>query len=314
MVALCAPLDNKHSIAMRQHVLQDFRSAVLDRFPVFLSWAHSEAGRAWYAKLAAAPQVDPSSSDPRSDADQDTLNLLRAGSVEAAIGGAFAALLSGDPLDETDQSRLVLDALRRSSVQLSDATLDELSDYLRAQSPEGLRGVGANVKGIYHELSFVDRYNASHDGTSARVFESTNHPGSDVEIVDADTGTVIRAVQLKAVESEAAVRAHLERSPHIEVAVTDEVAANIHNGSVEGSGFSNATLTDDVTSRIDELRDHTITARAADTALLALGIASTAELVQMLRGQRDFPDAVFNMAAKVGTATGATALTALLFS
>ncbi|MDM0116599.1 hypothetical protein QTI66_31120 [Variovorax sp. J22R133] len=47
---------------------------------------------------------------------------------------------------------------------------------------------------------------------------------------------------------------------------------------------------------------------------IALGIASTTELVQLLRGERPFPTAVLNVATKVATAAGATAVTAFLFS
>ena len=47
--------------------------------------------------------------------------------------------------------------------------------------------------------------------------------------------------------------------------------------------------------------------------MIALGITSTAELVQMLRGEGAFPEAVMNTASKVVNAAGATALTAVHF-
>jgi hypothetical protein len=49
-------------------------------------------------------------------------------------------------------------------------------------------------------------------------------------------------------------------------------------------------------------------------AEIALGIASTAELVQMLRGVRPFPAAVMNVGTKVAASVGATLVTAYLFS
>ena len=124
---------------------------------------------------------------------------------------------------------------------------------------------------------------------------------------------MVREVQLKAVGATAAVHEHLQRYPHIEVAVTDEVAAKTDDVRVGASGFSNDLLHEDVHTRLGELRDHTVAARTGNTALFAIGIASTTELVQMLRGERAFPEAVMNMASKVGVAAGATALTAFLF-
>jgi len=207
----------------------------------------------------------------------------------------------------------VLEGLRRSTGDLHDATQEQLGDYLRLQSPEELRGVAANVKGIYHELWYVEQYNATHEDTRAQIFGATNHPGSDVQIVNVDTGQVVREIQLKAVESSAAVNMHFERYPEIDVLATDEVAATIHDSRVDASGFANTKLDSDVVSHLDGLRDDTIATRTADAALTGLGIASTAELIQMLRGERRFPEAVMNTAAKVGTVAGATALTAILF-
>ena len=118
---------------------------------------------------------------------------------------------------------------------------------------------------------------------------------------------------MKAVESSAAVNVHLEGYPQIDVMATDEVVETMHDSRVDASGFANIKLESDVVSRLDGLRDDTVATRTADAALLGLGIASTAELMQMLRGERRFPEAVMNTAAKVGTVAGATALTAMLF-
>jgi hypothetical protein len=313
MDELCQPLDSKNAIATRQHVVADFKSAVINRLVRYLCWAHSETGRAWHASLVVKAGAEPRSQSPTSDAPDDVMAVLRPGQVETAIGGVFAALLSRDPLDDSTESRLVLDALRRSKLDLHDASQQQLGDYLRPKLPEELRGVAANVKGIYHELWYVERYNATHEGTYARIFDATNHPGSDLEIVDADTGHVMRQLQLKAVESSAEIDGHLERYPCIDVVATDEVVARIDDARVDASGIANAKLEGDVGSRIDELREHTVAARAGDAALHALGIASAAELMQMMRGERKFPEAVMNTAAKVGMAAGATELTALLF-
>lgn len=313
---LCIPLDIKHSVAMRQHVLRDFRSAVIERLVIYLSWAQSEQGRAWYATNAAADSATNSELYPvgvLEGSDADVLRVMLEGNAEAAIGGVFAAFLTRSALDDSTESRLVLEALRRSTTELNNASDEDLGAYLRSLSPLGLQGMASNVKGIYHELWYVERYNATHEDTIARLHQATNYPGSDVQICDADTGQVVREVQLKAVGTNEAVQEHLRRYPHIDVAVTDEVAVKIDDGRVTTSGFSNDRLHEDSYTRLQGLREHTIEERSGQSALFALGITSTSELVQMLRGERAFPEAVMNTASKVVTAAGATALTAFLF-
>lgn len=144
----------------------------------------------------------------------------------------------------------MLQALRRSTRALETASAQELSDYLGSLSQDQLRGVASNVKGIYHELLFVQAENGDWDSVAAKVKEFTNHPGGDVEfIVDDHT---IGEIQLKAVVSEAQVLEHLARYPDIEIRVTEEVAAKMPG--IESSGFSNNELTRDVYDRLSELQ------------------------------------------------------------
>jgi len=313
MDALCQPLDRKNALAMRRHVLADFQSAVIDRLGNYLTWADSEAGRAWHATLVVEAGAKDVAASSAPFAQVKVVEAPPTSVVEFAIGGVFAALLTREAISDSAENRLIMEALRRSTVDLRDASEAELGDYLRAQSPEALRGVAANVKGIYHELWYVEQYNARHEDKYARAFEATNHPGSDIQIVDTDTGQVVDEIQLKAVDSSAPIMTHLAHNPHIDVVVTNEVAATIRDGHVEASGVANAQLGGDVSSTFDALRHDTVADRAADTALAALGIVSVTELMQMLHGERRFPEAVMDSAARVGVAAGATALTALLF-
>jgi hypothetical protein len=313
---LCAPLDGKNALAMRQHVLTDFDSAVIQRFKFYLQWAFSEEGRAWNKSLAKEAATTSPAQLQTIESDAELKRILRNGNAEAAIGGVFAELLRGSPLDDTESSRLVLSALRRSSTGLHNASEQELGDHLRTLSPEGLKGEACNVKGIYHELYYVDRYNATHhDGSAARLHEPTNFPGSDVQIFDVKSGEVHQELQLKAVDTAEPIHVHMDRYPHISVAATDEAVASYHGqGHVELSGFSNRTLTQDTQENLDAMRHDTTTAHAVAAAEIALGIASTAELVQMLRGVRPFPAAVMNVGTKVAASVGATLVTAYLFS
>ena len=103
-----------------------------------------------------------------------------------AIAGVVYALLNSEGVDESRESQIVLAALRRSNSEWQNATEIELSGYLSAYEPEGLKGLVSNVKGIYHELLFVDDYNAGHIDTNAAIHESTTHPGSDVIIFSSE--------------------------------------------------------------------------------------------------------------------------------
>ncbi|WP_149789838.1 hypothetical protein [Lutimaribacter pacificus] len=166
------------------------------------------------------------------------------------IAVTFQRLIEDAARDWTLEEELVLQALRRSTRALETASAQELSDYLGALSQDQLRGVASNVKGIYHELLFVQSENGDWDQVSAKVKEFTNHPGGDVEfVVD---GNAIGEVQLKAVASEAQVLEHLARYPDIDVRVTEEVAARMPG--IESSGFSNNELTRDVYDRLAELQ------------------------------------------------------------
>ena len=90
----------------------------------------------------------------------------------------------------------MLDALRRSSAGLTDASPAELRAYVIDLEPEALKGVLRNVKGIYHELLFAHAENVDGDAVAAQLFEATNHAGADVEFyVDGDS---VGVVQLKA--------------------------------------------------------------------------------------------------------------------
>jgi hypothetical protein len=179
------------------------------------------------------------------------------------------------------EEELVLQALRRSTRSLETASARELSDYLHSLSEDQLRGVASNVKGIYHELLFVQAENGDWDAVAARVKEFTNHPGGDVEfIVD---GASIGEVQLKAVASEAQVLEHLARYPDIEVRVTEEVADKM--AGVESSGFSNAELTRDVSDRLAELQGDGLIDEVCEGLITSSLVSSAIIAGRAARGQ-----------------------------
>ena len=277
---LVAPLDKKHTIAFRQHVLTDYRRVVIEGFEQFIEGSAGLGGV----------------------------------SADAVVGGVIYALMTRHALDDSVESQLVLAALRRFKTELAGASEEELGDYLRDLPDSSLKPVAESVKGIYHELLWVDKYNATHTGSYAEVFPETNHPGADIMVRDIDTHAVIQELQLKAVGTNAPVAEHFERYPDVPVAATDEVADRMAGDGVIHSGFANETLREKMHGDFAAMHEHTVSNRAADAALFSLGIASSTEFLQMLRGERKFPDAVLNATIKAGVAAGSTALTALLFA
>jgi hypothetical protein len=276
---ICTNLDGKNAVALRQHITTDFRRVVIGGFEDFI-------------------EDYPFKGFPR---------------AEFAVGGLFYALLTQTAVGNDLESQLVLDALRRSNNLLSDATENELGDYLRDFSPEALRGVSSNVKGIYHELLYVHNYNATHTDTQAEVFGSTNNPGADIQIRDTETGEIVGEFQLKAVMDAAKIELHLKKHPDISVLATNEVAGQQTDPRVGTSGHDNETLQAQVELDMSAMADNSFGDRTGDAALLAAGIASTRELMEMLRGERRFPDASANVLKGTGVASAATVLTAYLF-
>lgn len=102
--------------------------------------------------------------------------------AEYVVGRVFNGALTQAAVGDDVESQLVLKALRRSTDALSHATENQLGDYLRELSPEGVKGVGTNAKGVCHEMLFTRNYNDSHVHTYAEMFAETNHPGADIQI------------------------------------------------------------------------------------------------------------------------------------
>ena len=132
------------------------------------------------------------------------------------------------------------------------------------------------------------------------------------EAVVAGTGEVVAEYQLKATDNVAYVNEHIIKYPDVEVIVTDEVAARMDG--VQASGNLNTDLSETVDSDIDALAGNTIDDRVLESGGLAATIATGQELVEMLQGKREFPEAVTNVAKKTSTAGAATAIAAYLFS
>ncbi len=215
----------------------------------------------------------------------------------------FQRLLEDKYLAFGFEQDLVLDALRRSTKSLEIASVEELSQYVKGLSPEQLRGVVSNTKGIYHEMLFVEMYNSDADDVTAKLMEQTNYPGADVQFFT--EGEVIREVQLKAISSPTLVYEHLRRYPDIEILATDEVAAIIEG--VDSSGLTNATLSKDVIERMHDLEGQGLLEEISDGMITSAFVTSGFLVYRILQTQSvkttDFKPYLANAGIAIGTAS-----------
>jgi hypothetical protein len=87
---------------------------------------------------------------------REAIRYVRRNFDEAIILGALATAAFRPDQELTADERVVLAAFQRSSVSLRDADPDELRTYLRSLDDSQLPGVVSNVKGILHEVQFVE--------------------------------------------------------------------------------------------------------------------------------------------------------------
>ena len=179
--------------------------------------------------------------------------------------GLFSATIlmlmdSGHGFESIAQDSLVIEAFRRSDNQLADASVADISVYFSEYSLEAQQGIINNVKGIYHELAFVQQENADGDQWFAELMPSTNHPGIDVVLTNVETSETID-LQLKATDSLSYIQSSLTSLPaETQLLATQEIANKVEG--IESSGLSNADLNAEVAEVTSSLTD------GADTAVL----------------------------------------------
>ena len=201
--------------------------------------------------------------------------------VTGVVSAAILKLMSETLPSFSDDEALVLQALRRSNNNLTDASELELSEYVQSLSIEQIAGLKNNVKGIYHELAFQQRENLDGDEYIVELFGDTNHAGADVRIINVETGDVSE-IQLKATNYASYVREHNEKYENIEVLTTSEVAETSPNWA--SSDFSNAGLTEDTTLALQKLR-HGADAEIIDSMGVAAMVTLAANAKSMLKGE-----------------------------
>ena len=150
-------------------------------------------------------------------------------------------------LEEGDYA--VLAALRRSSEDWQ-LPLDQTADRLATYSDEQISGLVSNVKGILHEMEFVQLENSDGDAVFAAQFPDTNHKGVDVQMTDTSSGDTW-AVQLKSTDDSQSIMDWMDSNPDSEILVSEELAEKM---DIPDSGFSN----EDMTMRVEDFVDKMI--------------------------------------------------------
>src|SRR5690606_24418242 len=94
---------------------------------------------------------------------------------------------------------LFIESVRRAVPSLANATIDEMSDFMRHLDGEHLEGMMSLLKGELFEAMVVWSINAGSDGPPARLHEDRTVPGSHMIMPDS-TGTREMLVSLKATD------------------------------------------------------------------------------------------------------------------
>lgn len=204
------------------------------------------------------------------------IHYLRTNFDFAAIVTALSTIALTDEVggDLSEGDHAILVALRRSNSVLENAPLPEIQDYLRGLDDEQVPGLISNVKGILHEMEFVRVENEDGDSVYASFFNVTNHPDTDIQLLDRSTGETWEA-QLKATDDPAYVTDWIERHPGGEILVTGELAQRM---DLPTSGQSN----DELTANVEDFVDKMVSADDADDFCdysPALGAASVGLVV-----------------------------------
>lgn len=168
------------------------------------------------------------------------------------IVGIYALKNNMTDVFDTDESQLVLEAIRRSTTALDDESdIKEIQSYVEQFNEVQIDGMVNNIKGIYHELYYEFLEDNDGDVINAELFEETNHADSDIILVNVETGER-EFVQLKATNDIYYVRDAIEKNPDIRVLTTEEVADKL---GIDSTGLSNEELNQEVENILDELKD-----------------------------------------------------------
>lgn len=143
----------------------------------------------------------------------------------------------------------VVEAIRRSRTDLREADIETIQDYIQSLDDSQIPGFVSNIKGIAHEVYFVEAENDDGDEIYAYMYEDTNHATYDVVLYD-KSGQELDELQLKATNSEDYINETVKEVGEENILVTSELAEKM---GLQSSGISNQQLEADVHHIVDQL-------------------------------------------------------------
>jgi CRISPR/Cas system-associated endoribonuclease Cas2 len=228
--------------------------------------------------------------------------------IKIGIVSAVTMQLLSNEIDLfNDEEELVLDALRRSNNDLTDASNAELSEYIQALEPNQIQGLHSNIKGIYHELKYQDIENSDDDIYRVELFDETNHAGADIKLINELTGE-IKEFQLKATDSLSYINKHNERYEDIEVIATSEVASR--SDEILDSGISVEEINETVSETFNQLDNNS----AVSSSMSIAAVVSLAKNINILLKEKEISAEEKSKLLQDGVvAAGIAGITSLIF-
>ena len=165
----------------------------------------------------------------------------------AMIMTVLASLAIGGGQSFSTKEQIIIDALRRSMIELNFASIEDISKKLSSFDEDRLPYLVNHIKGIVHEMEFVEFENEDGDSVFAALHSETNHPGYDVKMIDKNTNESWE-IQLKATDDKGYVQDWIAQHPDGEIVVTSEIAEKM---DLPSSGLSNEGLKTSINDFID---------------------------------------------------------------
>lgn len=143
---------------------------------------------------------------------------------------------------------LVFDSVRRGYNALEQSSNEDIIRYFDELDADAVLGHVNNIKGILFEQVYVEQL--AEQGIQAGVYDLTNHPGSDVFVLE--DGGIAYELQMKATDSVSYINSALLENPDVAIVATSEVASVAASDMVINSGIENTVLEETVAEALFE--------------------------------------------------------------
>ena len=170
----------------------------------------------------------------------------------------------------------------RWSREHSEASVEEIADYMDQYSSEQILGVISVIKGKMFEHLVAAYENADGDAWKAHLHDDESYPGSDIVFTNLETGEEIE-VSLKAVSDPGLIERTLLRYPDIPIITTSEMSGEYSDVEmVFVTDVSDAELEATTEYLFDEMMEENSTAWSHYDAATGVGVGTTGAMIASL--------------------------------